>query len=61
MASGGPSVPDRSGKMHSLFRELYLDGDPDDSDEAEREWRSERARSRARRRMLQQRRGTRRL
>jgi hypothetical protein len=55
MTQGGRSIRGRGGKMHPLFIELYLSGDPDDSDEAEEEWRAERKRARERRRMLQKR------
>ena len=41
--------------MNPLFYELFLSGDLDDPDEAEEEWRAERARVRARRRVLQKR------
>jgi hypothetical protein len=41
------------GKMHPLFRELYLTGDLDDPYEAEEEGRAERTRARARRMALQ--------
>jgi hypothetical protein len=43
------------GKMHALFRELYLTADLDDPYEAEEEWRAERTRARARRMVLQKR------
>jgi hypothetical protein len=55
MAQGGRSIQGRGGKMHPLFIELYLSGDPDDSDEAEEERRTERNRARERRRVLQKR------
>lgn len=51
-------IPDYSEKMHPLFSDLYLNGDPYDSDEVE-ELRTERARARARRKVLQRRRGRR--
>jgi hypothetical protein len=54
MTQGERSIRGRGGKMHPLFIELYLSGDPDDSDEAE-EWRAERKRARERRRTLQKR------
>jgi hypothetical protein len=41
--------------MHALFRELYLTADLDDPYEAEEEWRTERTRARARRRILEKR------
>jgi len=55
MARSGRLTEGRAGKISPLFAELYLDGDPDDSDDAEREWRTERARARARRKVLQRR------
>lgn len=60
MARSGRLTEGRVVKISPLFAELYLDGDPDDSDDAEREWRTERARARARRKVLQQRRTVRR-
>jgi hypothetical protein len=41
--------------MHPLFVELYMSGDLDDSDEAAEERKTERARARERRRILQKR------
>jgi hypothetical protein len=55
MTQSERSIRGRGGNMHPLFVELYLSGDADDSDEAEEEWRAERARARERRRMLQKR------
>jgi hypothetical protein len=55
MTQGGRSARDLGAKMHPLFTELYLSGDPDDSAEAEEEWRAERTRARDRRRVLQKR------
>ncbi len=55
MTQGERSIRGRGGKMSPLFVELYLGSDPDDSDEAEQEWRTERARARSRRRTLQKR------
>lgn len=62
MTRGARSTQGQDGKMHALFVELYLSGDPDDPDEAEAEWRSARARGRARARLrLAEKRANRRL
>jgi hypothetical protein len=55
MTQDGRSIRGSGGKMHPLFVELYLGGDPEDSDEAGEERRTERARARQRRRVLQKR------
>lgn len=55
MTQDGRSIRGHGGKMHPLFIELYLSGDPDGSGEEEEERRTERARARERRRILQKR------
>jgi hypothetical protein len=55
MTRGGRPVRGYLEKMHPLFGELYLGGDVDDPDEAQEEWRTERAQARARRKVLEKR------
>ena len=51
MTRDARSTQGRGEKMHPLFRELYLSGDPDETDETEAEGRSARSRARARARV----------